>query len=118
MMKSIITTKRFSRFLHLKLNILQCATRVTWQKPATNKKTKETYDNLKVTDELKDIHTTDKVDDKLKKNPFKSAKQCPQENANCTEIRINKFTIYYSHCEDSENTSSSQAAIRKEYGII
>jgi len=46
MMKSI-TTKRFSRFLHLKQNILQHATRVTWQKPATNK---ISYDSLQVTD--------------------------------------------------------------------
>lgn len=31
MMKSIITAKRLSRFLHPKQNILQCVTRVTWQ---------------------------------------------------------------------------------------
>lgn len=54
----------------------------------------------------KNFYSTDKMDNKLEKWTLRSAKQRPQENANGTEKRRNKFIIYYSHCEDAEMSSS------------
>lgn len=45
-------------------------------------------------------------------------KQCPQEKVNQTKIRINKFIIYCSYCEDSENINSSQAAIERNAEVF